>query len=207
METTMRSDSASSYQIRELTTDSHCWRVDWIGSVTYARRYHRPSQPLFEIQFSLVDNADCDEHSLFYLKREECPKTRNLQLPVGLWPMFKIGDFWQNGICVRSPDYDLATFDCLEIGLTQSPVIKAGLPHDEDGNFYLPIGAHPYHACYTQSHCIHVRATECHIISPSSELIRFYFGSSSNLISQLFDAPLTPQKLWTEIEESDFNGT
>lgn len=199
--------SATDFQVRQLADDDRCWRVDWIGSVTFAERYRRPSQPLIEIQFSLVADDLVDEDTLFNLRRDQWPATKQLRLPVGLLPMFKVGDFWRCGKLVKSPDYDIADFHGLAVGGADTSLIKAGLPQDEGVNYYLPIGVHPYHLKHTQSYCVHVKLPTCHLIVPSSELIRFYFGSSSTLTARLFDAPLTPENLWQGIETFDSRGS
>jgi len=38
------------------------------------------------------------------------------------------------------------------------------------------------------------------IVIPAIELVRFYFGSSSNLVARLFDAPFSSEKFWIGME-------
>lgn len=194
------------YQIRELAKDEHCWRIDWFGAVTYAKRYRRASQPLIEIQLSQVPDDLRDVSDLFVLKNDQWPKTRQINLPVGLLPLFKIGDIWRDGRLINSPDYDLAHFDNLWVGKNKTSLIKSGLPEDDGGAFYLPIAQHPYHIHHTQSYCVLVKSDSCNIVLPASELIRFYFGSSSTLVSRIFDAPFSQKKFWISTDY-DSRGT
>ncbi|MBA5640362.1 hypothetical protein H3H37_25210 [Duganella sp. LX20W] len=199
-------ENISNFQVRELSADDNCWRVDWFGAVSYAERFRRQSQPLIEVQFSLVADEECDELSLFDFQARETPITKHIRFPVGLLPLFKVGDFWRSGRRVRSPDYDIAHFDNVIVGSGSTSLIKAGLPHNEAGDFYLPLGAHPYHIKHTQSYCVHVETEAGHLIIPSVELLRFYFGSSSTLVARLFDAPLKLETLWIGVEEADSRG-
>lgn len=131
------------YQIRELAKDEHCWRIDWFGAVTYAERYRRASQPLIEVQLSQVPDDLCDVNDLFVLKNDQWPKTKQIKLPVGLLPLFKIGDIWRDGRLIKSPDYDLAHFDNLSVGRNKTSLIKSGLSEKDGGAFYLPITRSP----------------------------------------------------------------
>lgn len=195
------------YQFRELAKDEHCWRIDWFGAVTYAERYRRASQPLIEIQLSQAPDDLCDVNDLFVLKNDQWPKTKQIKLPVGLLPLLKIGDIWRDGRLIKSPDYDLAHFDNLSVGRNKTSLIKSGLSETDGGAFYLPITHHPYHIRHTQSYCVLVKSESCNLIIPSIELIRFYFGSSSTLVSRIFDAPFSHKKFWLATEDCDARGT
>lgn len=194
------------YQIRELAKDEHCWRIDWFGAVTYAERYRRASQPLIEVQLSQVPDDLCDINDLFVLKNDQWPKTKQIKVPVGLIPLFKIGDIWRDGRLIKIPDYDLAHFDNLSVGRNKTSLIKSGLSETDGGAFYLPIAQHPYHIRHTQSYCVLVKSESCNLIIPSIELIRFYFGSSSTLVSRIFDAPFSHDKFWLATEDCDARG-
>jgi hypothetical protein len=76
-------------------------------------------------------------------------------------------------------------------------LIKAGL--SLDGNFLLPLSHHPWHKGATQSYCIMVVLPDkTRLIIPCLELIRFYFGSSGNLVQRLFTTPLITNSLWAK---------
>jgi hypothetical protein len=110
--------------------------------------------------------------------------------------LLSIGDLWQNGRLVASPDYEAETFEKLRIEPTTTNFVKAGLAIDE--KFLIPLNIHPWHKLHTQAYCV---AVECEddrrLLIPCTEIIRFYFGSSGNLIQRLFTAPLTTKTLWS----------
>ncbi len=110
--------------------------------------------------------------------------------------MLRVGDIWRNGELEARPDYQLERFPDLEINNTTSTLIKAGLNLDDQG-FLLPLAEHPWHIQCTQSYCMTVELPEDRrLIIPCMELIRFYFGSSSNLMSKLFLPPLERKSLY-----------
>lgn len=111
--------------------------------------------------------------------------------------MLRVGDIWRNGELEARPDYQLESFPDLEISNATATLIKAGLNLDNQG-FLLPLAEHPWHMQCTQSYCVAVELPENRrLIIPCMELIRFYFGSSSNLISKLFLPPLERESLYT----------
>lgn len=111
--------------------------------------------------------------------------------------MLRVGDIWRNGELEARPDYQLESFPDLEINNATVTLIKAGLNLDDQG-FLLPLAEHPWHMQCTQSYCVAVELPENRrVIIPCMELIRFYFGSSSNLISKLFLPPLERESLYT----------
>jgi len=120
--------------------------------------------------------------------------------------MLQIGDIWKEGRLWQSPDYEIANFKQLVVGRDTSTLIKAGLPDEATGQYYLPVDVHPYHMKFTQSYCAHVEAEDCKIVIPCAELLRFYFGSSSTLVSRLFDAPFRDENFWIGKQESDAAG-
>lgn len=190
------------YQITDLAKDNLNWRVDWFGALTYSERYRRTSQPLIEIQLSCLPETSSNPNQLFQFRNNEWPKTKQIKLPIGLLPFFKIGDIWREGYCVDSPNYDVAHVGELDVGRDNSTLIKAGLPSEYSGDYYLPLSHHPYHIRHTQSYCLLIEHKNCHLVIPSIELIRFYFGSSSSLVSRLFDAPFTHESLWVGTDDT-----
>lgn len=189
-----------------LAPNNQRWRIDWFGAVTYAERYQRESQPLIEVQISEVP-GDVNPNDLFCLKNDQWPTTRTVRLPVGFLPLLRIGDIWHDGRRIDSPDYDIARFGGLWISRNEKIPIKAGLSDDEENAFYLPISHHPYHVRHTHSYCVLIKTDTHKIVVPSVELIRFYFGSSSNLMSRIFNVPFSPENLWVGVEPGDTGGT
>lgn len=114
----------------------------------------------------------------------------------GTLPLLRIGDIWRDGKLEASPDYQLECFADLRIDGTTIHLIKAGLNLDDKG-FLLPLSEHPWHLQCTHSYCVMVELPgNRQIIIPCIELIRFYFGSSSGLITKLFLPPLERRSLY-----------
>ncbi|MFZ2999800.1 MAG: hypothetical protein WA071_05705 [Undibacterium umbellatum] len=118
----------------------------------------------------------------------------------------RIGDLWLNGQLKSQPDYELEEFKDIEIDRDSAHLIKAGLNLDDEG-FLLPMSEHPWHMNCTQSYCVMLNLPGTRrMIIPCMELIRFYFGSSSNLISKLFLSPLERKSLYTKATFSIITG-
>jgi hypothetical protein len=117
-------------------------------------------------------------------------------VPVAALPILAIGDLWQRGHQVASLDYHKESFKGLRIAHETTAFVKAGLAIDE--HFLLPLSHHPWHRLHTQSYCVVVAMADGRrLLVPCLELIRFYFGSSSNFLQRLFTYPLTAAALWT----------
>jgi hypothetical protein len=175
------------------------WRIDWFGNVAFPDRIARRKQPSIFVQFSRVlDIASLGDPSSLL-----DPKTTdNVQYQRGSWvsigtlPLLRVGDIWQDQRLLMRPDYQLGSFANLHIDGSTTKLIKAGLNPNEQG-FLLPLGEHPWHRRSTQSYCLEVTLPDARrIIIPCVELIRFYFGSSSGLLSKLFLPPLSRNQLY-----------
>lgn len=111
--------------------------------------------------------------------------------------MLRVGDIWRDGKLEAAPDYQLERLPHLKIDDTTVCLVKAGLNLDDRG-FLVPLSEHPWHLQCTHSYCVMVELSDGRrILIPCIELIRFYFGSSSNLISKLFLPPLQRESLYT----------
>lgn len=127
-------------------------------------------------------------------------------MSVGTLPMLRVGDIWRDGVLHFQPDYELEQFDGLEINSNTTSLIKAGLNLDEQG-YLLPLAEHPWHLQNTQSYCLMVALPQGkRLIIPCMELIRFYFGSSSGLLSKLFMPPLERESLYNNAQWQAFTG-
>lgn len=185
------------YYIADLAFGAQRCRIDWIGAVTFAERYRRTSQPLIEIQLSKVSEDISDANSLFNPERMARMEAKQIRLPISFLSFLKIGDIWQEGRLSESPDYEIVDFHDLMIDRTTTSIIKAGLNADSEGSYYLPHQYHPFHMRHTQSYCTMVACGGTKIIVPAAEMIRFYFGSSGDVIARIFDVPFDPAKFWT----------
>ncbi len=125
---------------------------------------------------------------------------RSCWISVGTLVILRVGDIWRNQQLELRPDYELETFDAVRIGPATTQIVKAG--HSQfDGGFLLPLGNHPWHRSNTHSFCVVVTlAGGRQLVIPCCELIRFYFGSSSGLLSRLFLPPLDRRALYTRAE-------
>ena len=112
---------------------------------------------------------------------------------------------WSNTVLEFQPDYELETFENLQIDREHTSLIKAGLNIDDKG-YLLPIAEHPWHMQCTQSYCVMVNLPdEKRLIIPCMELIRFYFGSSSSLLSKLFRPELNRKMLYSDSHFDQFS--
>jgi hypothetical protein len=122
---------------------------------------------------------------------------RKVWVSVGTLPLLRIDDIWRDGKLEASPDYQLESFADLRIDDRTVHLIKAGLNLDDKG-FLLPLSEHPWHLQCTHSYCVMIELPgNRRIIVPCIELVRFYFGSSSGLISKLFLLPLERKSLYS----------
>ena len=184
------------YRIADLQFGDGRCRIDWFGAVTFAERYRRSSQPLIEVQLSAIPDELSDVNALFDTAMMTRPQTKQIRLPVSFIPFLKVGDIWKDGRLVDSPEYEIGDFPDLTITRAATSIIKAGLNADEEGEYYLPYQHHPYHMNHTQSYCVMIERAEYKIVIPAMELIRFYFGSSGDLIARIFDVPFESAKFW-----------
>ena len=193
----------SDHLIHKLSDDDHFWRVDWHGQVGYPADIKNPSQPHIEIQFSKLSGDSTNLHSAFDLASNQWPATQTIKLPVGMLHMLKIGDIWHRHKHFCSPAYELITFEDLNITNETTTVIKAGLSKEGQAgceSFYLPLAHHPFHSKHTKSYCVLVEHQDVCAIIPAIELIRFYFGSSSQLLARLFDGPFKSENFWQQVD-------
>jgi len=178
-----------------LTPDDQYWRVDWFGECAYPGGVRRYAQPSIRVALSPLR---CDPNDHAALLSPDCTDHQHqheVWPPVAALPLLAIGDIWHEGRHVASPDYQVERFKGLRITPNTSAFVKAGLALDE--HFLLPLGQHPWHRNHTQSYCVAVTLNDGRrLLVPCVELIRFYFGSSSNLLQRLLTAPLRSEKLW-----------
>ncbi|MCU7846469.1 MAG: hypothetical protein KZQ89_00430 [Candidatus Thiodiazotropha sp. (ex Lucinoma kastoroae)] len=181
----------------DLTPDDRVWRVNWLGEVAYPGHIHRYTQPCLKVILSALL---CDHDDSKALLNPECSnnwETHEAWVPISSLPLLSIGSLWQNGIELASPQYQIKRFERLQINAETTTLIKAGL--SLDGSFLLPLSHHPWHRGATQSYCIMITLPDnIRLIIPCMELIRFYFGSSGNLVQRLFTTPLITNSLWAK---------
>lgn len=188
-------------QINAFPKGPELWRVDWFGPVMFPNKAMRVRQKSVLVYLSRVVAPDAltKQFLLLYPEATDSGRQTKCWVSVGTLMLLRIGDIWSDQKLVASPSYTSATFEKLQIKRETVDLVKAGMcPYN--GVFLLPLNAHPWHRENTQSYCLRVRLPDRKsLVIPCMELIRFYFGSSSTLLSTLFDPPLPKEKLFSNV--------
>lgn len=183
-----------------LPKDENSWRVDWFGDIAFPNRLLRRKQPSILLHLSRVLNDSYRDNPAVLLSPESttpAKQQRKVWISVGTLPLLRIGDIWRNGQLDTRPDYQLECFANLQIDRTTINLVKAGLNLAEEG-FLLPLAEHPWHIQCTHSYCVMLDLPDNRrLMIPCMELIRFYFGSSSGLLTKLFLPPLERAALYS----------
>lgn len=191
--------------ISALAKGESSWRIDWFGDLAFPNRLLRRTQPSLLVHLSKVlDDRFQSNPSVLLSPDSTTPARfqRKVWISAGTLPLLRIGDIWRDGKLEASPDYQLERFVDVKINESTVQLIKAGLNLDDQG-FLLPLSEHPWHLNCTHSYCVMVGLADGRrLIVPCLELIRFYFGSSSELIKKLFLPPLQRKDLYLD---SKFN--
>lgn len=178
-----------------LTPDDRIWRVDWFGDCGYPGSVRRYAQPSVKVVLSALRCDPSDQLALLTPEVTDHQHSRETWIPVAALPIVAIGDLWQSGERIASPEYQTECFNKLQITPDTASFVKAGLSLDDC--FLIPLNRHPWHRLHTQSYCVSISLPDHRrILVPCMEIIRFYFGSSSNLLQRLFTNPLTKSTLW-----------
>lgn len=179
-----------------LTPDDGVWRLDWFGECAYPGSVRRYAQPSIKVVLSALRGDPADHSALLSPDRTDHQHPHEAWAPIAALPMLAIGDLWQHGRQIASPDYLVESFKGLAINPDTASFVKAGLAIEE--HFLLPLSSHPWHRLHTQSYCVAVDLdARRRLLVPCVELIRFYFGSSSNFLQRLFTVPLAQENLWS----------
>ena len=177
------------------TPDPRFWRIDWFGEVAYPPLSRRRSEPGIHVVMSPLLCDPADGTALCLPTATDLNAQRQFWRPISMLSELMVGDIWQGDEFIASPAYQTATFANLEIGPSSTRFIKAGVPEDE--GYLLPFKEHPWHHLHTQSSCVRVHLEHGkRLVIPCQEIIRFYFGSSSNLLRRLFTMPISSEALW-----------
>jgi hypothetical protein len=186
-------------EIEKLPKDDRYWRLDWLGEVSYPGTVMLRSQPSVKVYFPPLRVNPENNESLLAPDATELREQLYVWLPIGMLGLLGIGDLWQNEKLISRPPYHRKLFERLNIGPGTCTFINSGLSIDE--RFLLPLAVHPWHRQATQSYCVMLQIDEVRrIIIPCLELIRFYFGSSSDLLHRLFTRPIQPEDLWQKLD-------
>lgn len=173
------------------------WRVDWFGPIAFPDRMLRRRHPSVLVSLSKANAPDgAGRLSLLSFHQAERQATR-CWVSVGTTMLLRIGDLWrEQSLESRAVDEDLLC-ENLVISRDTCELVKAGSSF-EDGSFMLPLHQHAGHRENTRSYCVRVTLPDGKLlVIPCMELIRFYFGSSSELLNRLFSPQLRKEHLYT----------
>ncbi len=179
--------------IPQLTPDERPWRIDWFGEVAYPVVVQRFRQPSIKVAISPLKDPG-QPINLFSRIETDVEQQRDVWMPVGSLPLLRIGDIWKGGAVSVKPLYESYTFEELHIHPQTVTYLKAGVSVDE--HFLLPFGEHPWHHRHTHSYCVLIDAGDVSLVVPGPEMIRFYYGSTSQLVLRLFTGAMSPERLW-----------
>ncbi|MEH6461717.1 hypothetical protein [Chitinimonas sp. JJ19] len=173
------------------------WRVDWFGELGYPDLSRRQSQPSVQVMLSPVPDGPFG--ALRAQQQAASANQRKVHLPVGFLPAVHVGSTWRKGILIGedASSAEVEVFDDLDVSRDNVQTIKAGTPSER--GHYLPLQQHAAHRMHTGSYCVLIRlADDRQLIVPCWELIRFYFGSSSNLLACVVQPGVTKQMLFAD---------
>lgn len=171
-----------------------------LAKIDFPNRLLRRKQPSVLVHLSRVQDGSFRENPACLLFHDSTLTVRQCKtwISVGTLPLLAISDIWRDGQLEPCPDYELEHFTDLEINGETGVLIKAGL-NLEDKGFHLPRAEHPWHMQCTQSYCLMVDLPlDRRLIILCVEMVRFYFGSSSNLLTKLFFPPLSHDVLYSK---------
>ena len=171
------------FKLHSIASWSGEWLLGWLGDLSFPEPDKHRSQP--------------SVNAVFFQHASDGLKQKKQWFPIGLLPFLKVGEIWCNGVSQGiSADLMLETFPDLTIDENLQLVKAGGTPHkDKVGllrglRYWLPLFNHPWHLEHTHSNCVAVPLPNKRwLLIPCMELIRFYFGSSSNLLKTLFATP------------------
>lgn len=191
----------SKIKILKLTPDHRMWRIDWLGELHFPHG-HGNTQPSILVSISPLQCDVNDNDAMLAFTATKHNQQRRVSIKLGLLPIIRVGDVWQNGYCVSAPKYQLEQFNKLKISNTSIRLIKAG--YSVEDAFILPLDEHPWHSKDTKSFCVCITLPdERQIVIPCLELIRFYFGSSSKFLHLLFTKKIEHSDFWKNFHFND----
>lgn len=184
------------------------WRVDWFGDLSYPARAIRGNQPSVTVWLSRVvdDRWTTNEGALLSTGFTAYRQRISRKVALGTLVILRIGDLWRNQQLVARPVYETEQFQDILVTSGHVSIIKAGSSL-ADGSFVLPAHEHPWHMAATHSYCVQIGLPDGRfLVVPALELARFYFGSSSPLLTRLFDPGFNKEALCVSEKYLDHDG-
>ena len=183
----MSAKSAACLIISAFPPGDDLWQVAWFGQTDFPDRPQRNRQASVCVSLSRV--------SLLSALTPFGQPPLKCWVSVGTLVMLRIGDCYRKRRYVGPGEAESETFADIEVDPPGTELIKAG--NSEGGQFLLPLAHHPNHRDHTQGYCVRVPlGNGRQLLVPCMELVRFYFGSSGALLSQLFRPELRRTDLY-----------
>lgn len=189
------------FYIEALDSGDTAWRIDWFGHLAIYDRTIRWTRPSICVAISAIV---AESQFLPFLSQQSAntPQQRQIWLSIGLLTVLRVGDIWKGGKLFLTPDHELEIFPDILINRDSVSSIKAGA-RQGDADFFLPLNQHPRHEAHTKSSCLLVDLqNNQQIVIPCWELIRFYFGSSANLLNHLVRPGLETGSLYKRMHHN-----
>lgn len=119
----------------------------------------------------------------------------NRWVSVGTLVLLRVGDLYRGRRKHSSGEGEVETFPDICVDPPGTEIVKAG--RSKAGDFLLPLEYHPGHRDHTRGYCVRVPLSDGRqLLVPCMEIVRFYFGSSSALLSRLFRPDLKREDLY-----------
>lgn len=200
MTTERQAGSADALRVSAFPDGQRLWRIAWLGSIRFADRMLKTTQPSVLVHLSEVLDPRV-RHDLDAPISPDALATKQTKrwVSVGTSVLLRHGDLWEGQRFLHRPALEMAEFLDVEISDETAKVVKAGSSLDE-GDFLIPFAEHPWHSENTHSYCVRLTLPDGrYLVIPAMELIRFYFGSSAKLLSLLFKPALAREDLYEQM--------
>ncbi len=186
-------------RISALPAGESTWRVDWFGDLSYPSRSTRSNQPSMTVWLSKVVDPQWAESPDALISPDLTAHRQRIsrRVALGTLVILRLGDLWRDQQLIARPRYETEEFRDVDVVGDRVTIIKAGSSLD-DGSFVLPASDHPWHMAATHSYCAQVALSDGRfLVIPALELARFYFGTSSALLTLMFSPGFAKEALCT----------
>ncbi|MFD1840351.1 hypothetical protein [Paracidovorax cattleyae] len=125
---------------------------------------------------------------------------RMVELPVAYLSELRVGDLWVEGVREQPEQVTTEAFINLRVDNTTTELFAVGRnlatnPH-ELAKFAIPFSQFDGYKQHTKSFVVRVKVRErTYLLVPSTEIVRFYFGTSGALLKQIFSGALARREL------------
>jgi hypothetical protein len=189
-------------KISDFISGKAYWRIDCLGSLSYADKPDLESQPTISIAVSEATEKPTSRNcwrTNFTLTKDQRTET----VPIAILPILKAGDFWSGKQLAVSPIcYENANSAIDSSQIKNAVTVRLGdvapwSKQSEKPEFLLSYFHHPYHKLFTRAYAELIDLDDSSLlIIPHWEIIRFYFGSSTQLIESIFNVNHTFDNLF-----------